>query len=442
MKLRNLVTNPSFETGTAGWEPQAALSVTRVAGEGRDGGAAARLLRFRDTAGGDVAGYNTSGLIVGETYTVSAWFRRETTESTSVSLLVRTAGQFDVLQVLETDQWTRLSRTFTAASTSAVVYIGVRGQAPTDRLPVLADQVQLAEGELSPYFDGDTPDTPLRRYQWDDTPHASTSTATITTINAHLLDTGAPNPVQIVVQDLAPGSEYTIRGHRGDFTWTVPGGTGTSDGTQIVLIDNRAPLNAPITYTLTVAGASISTDPLTVTHQDKFIIQSLDGKTQVEYVWSDNGLPRDRPVNSATFNIPGRRRPVIRYETGNDGGGTLEIRTTKENTHHLNQILETGRPIVLRTDGAVRDLDAVETLLITGASNQLWAGDGGTSTQRVWTLDYILIDDPEPNTVVTAWTWAQFNEIYTGQTWADFNAEWAGAVWADFNTYDWGQRLP
>lgn len=315
-------------------------------------------------------------------------------------------------------------------ATHMVVYLSNTSE-PIPRILIEKSPVAL------PLFDGDTPDTPLAKYEWDGTPHASTSTATITTIDAHLLDTGAPNPVQIVVQDLAPGSEYTIRGHRGDFTWTVPGGKGTSDGTQIVLIDNRAPLNAPVTYTLTVSGASISTEPLTVNHHGKFVLQPLNGQNPLtpKHLLKSPG-ERDLDIQTVLYNVAGRSRPVVRYDKTGMGGSSFSILCTRQQSAELMGMLESGRPLVYRVT-VPSDVPSMETIAITSAASEAMPHDG----DRTWELGFTYINDPEPNRVLAAYTWAQFNEIYAGQTWAQFNTEWAGQTWSDFNTYDWGQRL-
>lgn len=265
------------------------------------------------------------------------------------------------------------------------------------------------------------------------------------TITAALVTSaGSPPPVQVVLTDVPDGAEYVVTGATGGgSSWPVPGGTGVGDGGQVVLVDNRSALNVPVTYSVVVQGVTYSADPLVVTHPGKAVLQSLDGDTSVDFVWLSNSLPREPQVNAATFNVPGRRRPPVRYAPGGDGGGELLIRADRANNAAIGELLRSGRPVLVRTDGTMRDWPAVELILLTGAPSRLWeAVEGGAlSTQRVWSLPFLFVDDPEPSRVLSAWTWADFNEaaLVSFPTWADFNDLFAGSTWADFNTTDWGQ---
>lgn len=259
-------------------------------------------------------------------------------------------------------------------------------------------------------------------------------------ITATLLS-GSPAPVQVVVTGVPVGESFEVRGQLGMVSWPVPGGRGVGDGSQLVLVDSRAPLRAAVTYTVTAGAESASSLPVTVPYPEKYVIQSLDGRQKVDFVWRDNGMPRDPFIDNAAFAVPGRRRPPIRFAPGGDGTGSLEIRVDRANGEVLHEMLMDGRPMVVRTDGQVRDLKAVDVIMITASPNVLFEGDGGISTQRVWSLSYLLVDDPEPDVILAAATWGDFNDIYAGMTWAEFNTEWAGQTWADFNAYDWAQRL-
>lgn len=262
----------------------------------------------------------------------------------------------------------------------------------------------------------------------------------VVSITAALVAAGVPEPVQIVVSGVPAGAGYVVTGRTasGD-RWGVPGGVGVSTGSQVVLVDNRGALNTPITYGVVSGGVTLEAPPVTVTFAGRAVIQSLDGQTVVEFVWLDDGLPREPEVRSRTFAVPGRRRPVVVVETGGDGGGELTIRTTQDQTDALAELVAAGRPVVLRTDGAARDLPAVDLIHLTKTPNILWRGDGGLSTQRVWSLGYVLADDPEPGTAVSAYTWIDFDEVMAARTWNEFDAIFAASTWDGFDTYDWGQ---
>lgn len=295
---------------------------------------------------------------------------------------------------------------------------------------------------VTPYFDGSTPDTERVRYDWSGVAHASTSTAT-DWLDVSLVPAGSPQPVQIVLTGVPAGTAYSLTGTTGDgSSWPVPGGVGVSTGEQVVLVDNRSALNTQVTYQAVVAGVTYVSAPVTVSHSRRFVLQSLDGQIVVDFVWDDNGMPRDLVSNAVAFDVPGRRRPPIRYAPGGDGGGSLRIRTDRQDTERMKELLRKGRPLVLRTDGAIRDLDAVDLIQIVGKpSNVLWAGDGGVSTQRVWSLEYVLVDDPEPSAVLSAWTWDDFDAAMASRTWAQHDALFASSTWDQWDTYPWGQLL-
>jgi hypothetical protein len=295
------------------------------------------------------------------------------------------------------------------------------------------------------YFDGSTPNTSQWSFAWTGAAHASTSVAR-RILTAELVDSGSPRPVQLVIAGLPAGVDYTLVGQTTDGqTWPVPGGTGTTTGQQIVLVDNRAPLNADVTYVLTAGGVTYYSNEVTVASTQRAIIQSLDGQTVVEFVWRDNGLPNEPTVYGTAFEVPGRERPPVRFAAGGAGGGSLEIRTDRENTARLHTLLRAGRPVVVRTDGAVRDFPAVEILWITAAGNALFgAFDPRTrqmGTDRVWSLPYLLVDDPEPGTPLAAFTWADFDAAWAGKTWADFDAFYTGQTWDQFDRQDYGDLI-
>ncbi|KZM34550.1 hypothetical protein [Oerskovia enterophila] len=262
-------------------------------------------------------------------------------------------------------------------------------------------------------------------------------------ITASLVPAGSPEPVQVVLAGVPAGTAYTVTGTTGDgSSWPVPGGVGVSSGEQVVLVDNRSALNALVTYQAVVAGVTYIAAPVTVSHARRYVLQSLDGQIVADFVWEIDGMPRDLVSNTVAFDVPGRRRPPVRYAPGGDGGGSLRIRTNRQNTVRMRDLLRAGRPLVLRTDGAIRDLDAVDLIHVVGKpSNVLWAGDGGLSTQRVWSLEYVLVDDPEPSAALSAWTWDDFDAAMATRTWDEHDALFASSAWDQWDTYPWGQLL-
>lgn len=269
----------------------------------------------------------------------------------------------------------------------------------------------------------------------------------VVTISAAPISAGSPAPIQVVLQGVPSGAAYVVRGSALGSSWTIPGGEGVGDGGQIVLVDNRSAINTPTVYSALVEGVTYTAPPVTVDLPGtRIVLQSLDGATSVVPEPGDlraNGLPRSYVVRSHASQVPGRRRPPARYAPGGDGGGSLVLRTSRAATAHLEAILAAGSPVVVRTDGSVRDMVAVDIIRITDASSVLWdaldTATGGMSDGRVWSLGYVLCDDPEPSTPLAAFTWDDFDAAWAEETWDDFDAFFAGLTWDDFDTTDWDQ---
>lgn len=260
------------------------------------------------------------------------------------------------------------------------------------------------------------------------------------TVTAAVVGTSTPRAVQVVVSGLIAGEDYTVTGSWSGGSWPVRAGTGVAKGSQLVLADVATPVNTPITYTAEHAGVVASSDSVRVDYGGKFVAQSLDGRDYAEFGWSDNGDPRTQARRTAVFRIPGRERALVRYDVPGGESGDLVVTTRGPQTRALQGLLAPGGPLLLRTDGNVRDLDAVSFIQPTSATRVL-TGEGIQSTNaRQWSIGFELIDDPEPNTVVALSTWDDFDAVYAGLTWANFDAEWAGLTWADFDVHDWATR--
>ena len=254
-------------------------------------------------------------------------------------------------------------------------------------------------------------------------------------VAASLVGVYSPRTVQVVVTGLTPGEAYTVVGSWSGGTWPVRAGAGTAEDTQIVLPDLFAPLNRPVTYTVAHAGVEVSTAPVTVTYPGGGVLQSLAGDVSVPLDVKDNGAPRDPVLRQSLYRVPGRTRPLAVFDVAGGETGALRVNTDGADTTVLRALLSSGAPLLLRTDGAQADLDAVSYLLVTRASSSLLVG-----TLRRWELDYELLDDPEPDSVAGLPTWDDFDESYAGLTWAGFDAEFSSLTWADFDRVDWATR--
>lgn len=261
-------------------------------------------------------------------------------------------------------------------------------------------------------------------------------------VTVSLVPTTPPFPVQIVITGIPVGVEYEVVGTAADgSTWPVPGGVGVSTGGQVVLIDNRGALNTSTTYVATWSGTSTSSTPITVEYPGRYVLQSLDGQQVVDFWWLEDGLPQEPVVRAESFQIEGRDRPPVRFASGGDGGGSARVRTALEDSATLRAMVKRGRPVIVRTDGTFRDFPAVELVRIVRAPNFLspFAAIDARRTDRVWTLEYEFVDDPEPSAVLAAWTWNDFDDAMSTRTWNDHDTLFASSTWDEWDTYPWGQ---
>lgn len=266
-------------------------------------------------------------------------------------------------------------------------------------------------------------------------------------VAANLL-AGDPPAVQVVLTGMAIGDSYDVTGSAlgGTWTWPVRAGRGVATSTQVVLGDNAAPINTPVTYIVTTGASGTATStPITVLYDDgaeaKYVLQTMDGRAGASFRWLDNGVPRSYALPVALFQVPGRSYPLAIHGRARAESGELVVATTAAQTLALEALITTGGPLILRTDGAVRDLPAVMFIVPVSASNVLTGADYGNGTVRRWQMAYQRITDPEPDKLAALPTWDDFDTVYASLTGADFDSEWAGATGDQFDREDWRARL-
>lgn len=170
-QVTNLVTNPSFEVGTAGWSLQNysgdTSTLARSALASYVGGYSLRI--GKPVLTGGCYAQTTVTVTAGQTYTVSAWV--QIVSETGAIRLFSVDGGVPTwrAETSATGEWVRLSATVTAGSAS----LGIR--IDTGAVGVYyVDAVQIEAGGLSPYLDGSMG----QGHSWGGTAHASSSTRT------------------------------------------------------------------------------------------------------------------------------------------------------------------------------------------------------------------------------------------------------------------------
>ncbi|MBW9118890.1 hypothetical protein JNB63_02160 [Microbacterium trichothecenolyticum] len=258
------------------------------------------------------------------------------------------------------------------------------------------------------------------------------------TLTATLLAAADPRPVQVVLNGTTAGQEYRVFGTSTDgASWDVPGGTGVSEGTQVLLIDNRSALNTPITYQAVVDGASYAASPVTVEHDGVAVLQTIDGLIVVGVEVASVTEPRSASPRSAEFEIAGREAPAARLDVPGSYTYEWELETEAVDSATMRSILRTGMPIVRRLVPGMRDLDTVVIGLVKAWKDELITAGG--DTWRRWTLTVRELADPQPSTPLIAFTWDDFDAAMADRVWGGgaLNFDGLFTTWDDFDTADW-----
>jgi hypothetical protein len=243
-----------------------------------------------------------------------------------------------------------------------------------------------------------------------------------------------PQLAQIVVSATTLGVAWEVTGSAGGQEWTVPGGVGIGDGNQLTLVDNRAPLNTPITYTYTPAtGSAEVASAVTVTSAFAIILQALDGQGFVGVDLLDGSSRMDLAPDQGVFRVPGRRRPVVRYSVTGDGGGVLNVGMDADTTAVFRELTLDGAPLLVRRQAMDDDMPLVFVALFTSLSSVLFQDIG----YRQWELGFLYVDDPYLDVRLGAYSWDTFDSELAGRDWDLFDTTMAGRTWNEFDTLDW-----
>lgn len=260
-----------------------------------------------------------------------------------------------------------------------------------------------------------------------------------TLVPARISTTVLPGGIGVVVDtsQMATGGTYRVTGSTPDgLTWPVRGGVGTVTGQQLTLVDVMAPLNTQLIYRVTDGVGEWSAYQVVRPHTGWHVLESLDGLIVVDVLRRDDGDERSPGVRQVTFDISGVPFPAVRYDRATAGSGAMKVRTNSPHSARLQSLVDAGRPFVAlhnpkKCPLPECDVPLAQLVLLTGASNRL--APRRDRAEREWDLSYLLVADPEPNTVVPVTTWDEWDAYEAGRTWA--------TVDADVLTWDQDDRL-
>lgn len=184
----NFFPNPSFEAVLTGWSATTGMTPTRSTDEFRLGGAS---LRCVSTATNSEAVSPTISVDAGATYTASTWIKGTSGNSVIISIYEYNSSSTEVgvtssNSIALTGSWQRInvSRNMTALASTAKVAVSDIKPSNAGQTFFLDDTLLEKSAFLDDYFDGNTPDADGRSYAWSGTAHASTSTVTTSVVYA------------------------------------------------------------------------------------------------------------------------------------------------------------------------------------------------------------------------------------------------------------------
>jgi len=231
------------------------------------------------------------------------------------------------------------------------------------------------------------------------------------TLTATLLTASNPQPVQITLNGTNNGDQYAITGTTADGSvWAIPGGTGTSAGSQVLVTDNRSALNVPITYQAVVNGVTYTAAPVTVSYSGVAVLQTLDGRTVVGLEIGTNREHQKHTMRAFVAEVAGRSTPAVRLDVPGSAEDTWELHTQITNTAIMRTILGKGAPVVRRLQPGMRDLQNVVLGVVTDWYDELLT-DGG-DTWRCFYLTVREISDPQPSAALAAYAWTDFDTAF------------------------------
>lgn len=251
------------------------------------------------------------------------------------------------------------------------------------------------------------------------------------TISAALVGAASPQLVQIVVSATANGVPWVLTGASSDWSWDVAEGVG--DGSQLVVVDIRAPGNTPVTYTYASNGAAQVSAPVTVAIAGDIALQSFDGQRSVTVNLQKGSLDLELEPAHAVFDIPGRRLPVVRYTATGKGGGVFGFKVPMSESAAFDALIADGAPVLYRAGISLRDFDPVAAILFT----RLPSSANYFRETRLWSASFLFVPDPYLDTILGAFTWDYVDSVLSGRTWNQVDALFAGYTWDQIDTLDW-----
>lgn len=290
------------------------------------------------------------------------------------------------------------------------------------------------------YFDGDTPDIhhddgSVTVYAWTGTPHASTSTESITDpiIALEALVETAP---AVGITLLGDGAVIVERSWDGGATWhRVRGGALVLAGGDY-LVDHAAPLGVETTYRVVQGGVTLATAQITLESSTAWVQDPLDPSSALAVTLG--ALDQGRPLlaagslASAAYAqvsdlalVDGAAYPVAsigQRQVASDVPLVLAVDVAQDAGRLRRLLLSAGQLLVRGLPDSM--LTPVAHVVATVKEARVGEGVGAVA---LWDLDATLVRPVSLTITIPRWTYEEVAAMYPEMTYAEVTASRPGA---------------
>lgn len=230
----------------------------------------------------------------------------------------------------------------------------------------------------------------------------------------------APLPAVRLTATVPNGRAWTITASGADTSWEVA--SGVSAGQAIILADPMAPLNAPVSYTLSHGTSRETTTPVTRTYAGWDVIADLSGREVVDFIRPHEDSTTYEP-RAEFFTVPGRATQPALYDlTSGAPTGSISARVAGPDLKVMKSLIMANKPlIVLHNVGRCPlpgcDLEPAMTVFFESASNNL--SPRKDRVERIWDLSYRVVDQAA-DYLAPVVLWADVENSFN--TWGDVAA--------------------
>lgn len=200
--VTNLITNPSFESGTTGWTAlQGIETLSQSTTQALEGTHSLKCITTGASSQGPV--YTVTGLVSGNQYNYGGWVFMPNGVTYTVEIDQFTTGGSFISAITQgytgTGTWQQISLNTVLAATAtkctALIYVGSVIET------FYIDKMIFSSGNNTP-FTGDTPSTTTDTYAWTGTAEASTSTHSWTTVSNDPFPQNAAGGNQLITSNV------------------------------------------------------------------------------------------------------------------------------------------------------------------------------------------------------------------------------------------------